>query len=175
MDYFEDQTAKTTTPNSNEQSIEETAQALQQCRVQVNELKNKYLHVLADFENFKKRQEKERSQWARNAQMDVVAPLLTIVDDFERALSQKKESISPEITQWLQGFELIHKELLKYLDTIGVHEIKVRDHEEFNPEFHESIMTVESELQSGHIVSVLQKGYTFKDFVLRPAKVSIAR
>lgn len=172
MDNFEDQA--TSAQNNSEQSQSEM-NTLQQCQNQLQEIKNKYLHVLADFENFKRRQEKERLQWSRIAQIDIVAPLLSIIDDFDRALSQKKESVSSEVKQWLEGFELIHKELLKYLDKVGIKEIKVIEHEEFNPEFHESVMTVESEIPSGHIVTVLQKGYTFKDSVLRPAKVSIAR
>jgi molecular chaperone GrpE len=173
MDNFEDQTSSS--QNNNGKLEEETSNALQQCQNQLQEIKNKYLLTIADFENFKKRQEKERLQWTRVAQVEVVSPLLTIIDDFDRALMQKKEAISPEIAQWLTGFGLIHKELLKYLDKIGIKEIKVKEHEEFNPEFHESVMTVESEIPSGHIVAVLQKGYTFKDFVIRPAKVSIAR
>lgn len=148
---------------------------LLECQTQLDDTKKKYLHLLADFENFKKRQEKERLQWARVAQIDVLAPLLTLIDDFDRALQQKQQTTSSEVSVWLEGFELIQKELRKYMDKIGIQEIKVSAGDSFNPELHESIMNVESELSPGSIVTVLQKGYTFKGSVLRPAKVSIAQ
>ena len=159
----------------NSEPEQENDKALQHCQTQLNDVKNKYLHILADFENLKKRQEKERLQWARVAQMDVLVPLLTFIDDFDRAAGQIKESISQDQSQWLQGFELIHKELQKYLEKVGVQDIKIKPNDEFNPELHESVMAVESpDISSGHIVQVLQKGYTFKGQILRPAKVSIA-
>lgn len=145
---------------------------LQQCTNELQELKNSYVHLLADFDNFKRRQEKERLQWSRHAQIDIIAPLLTIIDDFERALEQKSSS---EITQtWATGFELIHKELLKYLDKINIKTIEVKPQDQFNPELHESIMTETVDQAPDTIVKVLQKGYIFKDYVIRPAKVSIA-
>jgi molecular chaperone GrpE len=171
MDNFQEQVLS---EQNNHQETEES-QALQHCQTQLQDTKNKYLHLIADFDNFKKRQEKERAQWTRVAQMDVIAPLLTVIDDFDRAFEEKTKTVSPELTQWFQGFELIHKELFKYLEKIGVQEIKVSSHDSFNPELHESVMTVQSDVPSDHIVEVLQKGYTFKGSVLRPAKVSIAQ
>lgn len=144
---------------------------LEQCTQELQEQKNNYVRLLADFENFKKRQKKEQDQWARLAQVDVVAPLLTIIDDFERALQQKTDSTTTQ--SWTTGVELIYKELLKYLERIGVKTINVQPKDSFNPELHESIMNEQADQEPNTIVTILQKGYTFKDHVLRPAKVSI--
>lgn len=151
-----------------QQEKQETTVALQQCKMHLEEAKNNFVRLVADFENYKKRQEKERLQWTRLAQIEVIAPLLTIIDDFERALTQSEKTTS------ITGFELIYKELLRYLDKVGVKEITIKPHDEFNPELHESVMSIQSKQKPDTIVAVLQKGYMFKDFILRPAKVSIA-
>lgn len=148
--------------------------ALQQCRSELQEWKDKCVRVSADFENFKKRQEKERLHWHRLAQVELVTGLLPIIDTIERALKQKKsEDVPAELRSWFEGFQLMHKELEKYLTSIGIQEIK--EMKTFNPELHEAVLTVKNtDLPSGTIVELLQKGYRFKDMILRPAKVSVA-
>lgn len=169
MDNFQDET-QFAHKNQPEKQTSDTE--LQQCQMHLEEVKNSYVRLVADFENYKKRQEKERSQWTRLAQIEVTAPLLSIIDDFERALEQTNKNETPQTI--ITGFELIHKELLKYLDKVGIKEITVKPQDEFNPELHESVMSVHSDQKPDTIVQVLQKGYMFKDFILRPAKVSIA-
>jgi molecular chaperone GrpE len=168
MDTKQDQTQF----NESSEQEQKNDSRIEQCTQELQELKKTYMHLLADFDNFKRRQEKERAQWSRLAQMDIVAPLLTIIDDFERALNQKTGS---EIAQsWTTGFELIYKELLKYLDKIGIKAIGAKPKDFFNPELHESIMNEKADDQAPNtIVTILQKGYTFKDHVIRPVKVSI--
>ena len=145
------------------------------CLQEVQEWKDRCQRMTADFENFKRREEKNRLHTARYAQTELVLGLLTIFDNFERALQQKKlEQLPQELQPWFTGIMLIDKELQKYLASIGVHEIK--EVTVFDPELHEAVMTVESpHVASGDIVEVLQKGYRFKDAVIRPAKVSIAQ
>lgn len=149
--------------------------ALQQCQLELQEWKDRFLRTSADFENFKRREEKTRLQVTRYAQIECITGLLPIVDNFERALKQKKqEEIPADLKSWFEGIILIDKDLQKYFATIGLEEIKEKN--EFDPQLHEAVMTVESTtVSSGHIVDVLQKGYRFKDFVVRPAKVSIAQ
>lgn len=147
--------------------------ALVACKQDLEKLKNSYLHLSADFENSKKRMEKERQQWVRNAQTSLLIGLLPIVDNFERALAEKeKEDRSSELDAWFSGFALIAKELSQYLLKIGVTPVPAGN---FDPEFHEAVFTVESDKGSGEIVEVLQKGYMFDNHVLRPAKVSISK
>jgi molecular chaperone GrpE len=140
---------------------------LNECLLEKDEWKDRCLRTAADFENFKRRSEKERIQWITNTQSSVLADVLDIVDDFERALAQPAD-------QSREGFELIYKSLQKILQKYGVQEIK--EVAEFDPNLHEAIMQVEStDHQAGQIVQVLQKGYRFKEQILRPAKVSVAK
>lgn len=147
--------------------------ALDRCQQELQEYKEKFLRLSADFENSKRRQEKERLQWSRMAQVDVLKGLLDIVDNFERALhgSASEES---EHQGMLAGFDLIYKELLKYLQSVGIEPLS--DQPTFDPEIHEAVSTVEhAELPSGSIAHIYQKGYRFKGTLLRPAKVSIVQ
>ncbi len=153
---------------------EQNTGELHQCQTQLMEIKTKYTHLVADFDNFKKRQEKERQQWSRVAQMELLLPLLNFVDDFNRAIEQHTPKNESDAV-WFKGFQLVHKELQKYLEKVGIETIKVSSNDELNPELHESIMTVQSPLTAGHIVAVLQNGYLFKGQLLRPARVSIAQ
>lgn len=149
---------------------------LEQCLMDLAGAKDKYLRLQADFENYKRRSEKEKMSWMLSAQAGVLLDVVTIVDDFDRALSeaQKNAEQNPTLATWVTGIELINKALYKLLSKYGVEPMK--DYTIFDPEKHEALMHVESpDHQSGQIVSVLQKGFMHKDTVLRPAKVSVAR
>ena len=147
---------------------------LLECKVALQESQDKYLHLLSDFQNYKKRQMSEQAEWSFTAQKMIVSDVLEIVDDFERALEQEKRQAQEKNDAWLAGFSLIYQALGKLLHKHGVSEISQLS--EFDPEIHEALMSVDSpEHISGSIVHVLQKGYTFKGKVLRPAKVSIAK
>lgn len=167
-----------------EQNIKETQQGqtenelqarLEACQTVCNEWKDKYIHVSADLQNYKRRIEKEQALWIARAQSDLLLPLLTIVDDFDRALAEHySREKTAELDQWLKGFELIGKELYKFLHAVGVTEIK--DTIYFDPNLHEAIVQVESDKHnSGDIVDVIQKGFMLKDQVLRAAKVTVAK
>jgi molecular chaperone GrpE len=151
--------------------VEETTK---QCCEDLKEYKNRYLYLNADFDNYRKRVEKERIQWLSSAQATVLTDVLPIVDDFERALQQlQAQQLPQEIQSHLTGVELIAKALQKLLKKYEVEEIT--DVTTFNPEFHEAVMQVKAEGHpSGSIVSVFQKGYKHKGLILRPAQVSVA-
>lgn len=156
-------------------TLAQCQQELTTARQEAAQNKDKFLRISADFENLKKRTEKEKAQWTTIAQQTILLDLLDIVDDFDRALESARKSEDHEaLTAWLIGFELTYKTLSKLLEKYGVQEIK--DHEIFNPAHHEAVMHVDSaEHISGSIVAVLQKGFTLKGIVLRPAKVSVAK
>ena len=166
--------------STDEQMVEETyvdencEQQLIECTKQLLVWKEKYAHAWADFDNFKRRSEKERSLLAQMGQVDLLKKLLPLVDDMERAFDdQQRYEFPQEVHAWLVGFSMIRSSLHKFLSDVGVHEMDVTTM--FDPERHEAIMTVASDKQeSGNIVAVLQKGYLYKDTVLRPAKVSVA-
>lgn len=147
---------------------------LQQCQQQVQEWKEKYLRVQADLDNFSRRVEKEKATWMRVAQTTMLKDLLAVVDDVERAFSTNMVvALTPELQQWLAGFELVGKGLQKFLMSQGVEEITQL--QSFDPHIHEALMQVSSpDHVAGAIMQVFQKGYLFKGEVLRPAKVSVA-
>jgi molecular chaperone GrpE len=149
--------------------------SLQACQQELLNWKERSLRLTADFENYKKRAEKEKAQWVKMAQSAILTDLLNIVDDFDRAFGYIQENPAVEEMQpWLDGFALTHKAIIKLLQKYDVVEIK--DHEIFDPMIHEATMQVDSpEHISGAVVAVLQKGYMLKGEVLRPAKVSVAK
>ena len=135
-------------------------------------------HIEADFANFKRRVEKERTEWMAVAQTAVLSTILPFVDEFERAViagrSNKFLEENTESKTWISGFELLSKNLIKALDSLGVAEIKTDG--SFDPELHEALTQVDSsEHNSGAIVQVFSKGYTFKGSVIRHARVSVAK
>lgn len=148
---------------------------LDACMVECNEWKNKFVQVSADMQNYKRRIQKEQSMWMRRAQEDVLAKLLNIVDDFDRALAEhEKQERTPELDAWLEGFELIGKSLYKFLSSMQV--VEIAQMETFDPTLHEAIAQIDvADADEGAIVDVVQKGFMFGDEVLRPAKVTVAK
>jgi molecular chaperone GrpE len=130
------------------------------------EAKQRYFSLAADFDNARKRASKEYEAVRFDTASRLLKPILEIVDDFERALETEK------VNQ--EGFLLIKKAFEKFLQQNNVSVIISAKH--FDPEMHEAVMhVVDSGVESGLIVAVLQKGYLFQDKVLRPAKVSVAQ
>ena len=157
---------------ANEESSEQGA--LERAQATIAEWADKYLTLTADFQNYKKRVSQERMEWSNDSQKIVILDLLTIIDNFERALEQEKKRESVDGTSWLTGFEMIYQSLEKMLAKYGVQVIT--EFSVFNPKYHEALLQVESEKhQSGEIVQVLQKGYIMHDKVIRPAVVSVAK
>lgn len=142
---------------------------------QVAEWRDKYMHLNADFQNYKRRQEKERGLWMYSAQAQVLKEILIIVDDFDRALAQSSAQNGTKSEEnWRVGFEMIRASLYKILTKFEVTEIV--HYSKFDPEIHEAIAMVASkDHTSGSIVDVVEKGFMFKGQVLRPAKVTVAQ
>jgi molecular chaperone GrpE len=153
---------------NNKADLDNEKDSLSTCQKERDEYKEKFLRSVADFENFKRRSEQERLSLVDLGKKSVLLDLLPIMSDFERALDQKTTD------HGTQGLELIHKALDKMLKNHGVTEIT--DHTIFNPEVHEALVHIESkEQESGRIVEVIQKGYTYKETLLQPAKVTVAK
>lgn len=140
-----------------------------ECTKQMVELTEKYQHLAADFQNYRNRMLKEKTEWYQSAQIDVLKSLLPIIDDFERALHHVDAK-----NEHNAGFVMIQKALQKTLATHGV--TPITNLTTFDPEKHEAIVQVDApDTASGDIVAVLETGYEAKGRVLRPAKVSVAR
>ena len=155
----------------NEQSKEQMCCDCQQ----LQELKEKFIRVSADLQNYRKRVEKEKAQWIKIAQSELLTDLLSVVDDFDRALQEsKKEGVPKELSVFVDGLEMIYKSFYKFFDKYGIKEIT--EIKIFDPNLHEAISQIDSpDHQSGEIIQVLQKGFMLKDNVLRPAKVVVAK
>lgn len=126
----------------------------------------------AEFLNYKKRVNRDREQFNKDAVGRVVKNYLSIVDDLERALKEKPEN--SEYENWTDGIELIYRKLVTTLENDGVVSMNV-DGEMFDPNLHEAVAQIESnDHESGQIVEVLQTGYLIGERVLRPARVCIA-
>ena len=132
-------------------------------------LNTKYLRLMADFQNYKRRTEKEKSDIYAFANEKIVSELLNVIDNFERALDAGDEGDS-----FVEGMNLIFKQLQGVLEKAGVVEIEALGRE-FDPNFHHAVMTEDSEeYESGKITAVLQKGYLLNDKVIRPSMVKVA-
>lgn len=136
--------------------------------------KKEYLFLMAEFDNFRKRTLKEKSEIIRNAGEQVLKGLLPIVDDFERGL--KAASEASDAAAVTEGMELIYNKLRKYLEQNGVKEIDPED-KEFDTEKHEAIsaVPVPDENLKGKILDTVEKGYMINDKVLRHAKVVVGQ
>ena len=134
--------------------------------------KDKYIRLVAEFDNYKKRTLKEKSELILNGSEKTVAAILPILDDFERATADKTED--PQAIK--EGYELIYKKFLKALETLGVNKIKT-DNADFNVDYHEAIAMVPGmgDDKKGKVIDCVQTGYTLNDKVIRHAKVAVGQ
>ena len=143
----------------------------------VKELQEEQLRIYADFENTKKRLNREKDQALEYAYEKIAKDLLPSIDTLEMALKTIKESDSTQseiLAKMQEGISLTLDNLLKALAKHGIEPIDTQG--EFDPNFHDAIMQVESENhKAGQIVAEMQKGYKYKERVLRPSMVSIAK
>lgn len=132
-------------------------------------LNTKYLRLMADFQNFKRRTEKEKNDIYAFANEKIISELLNVIDNFERALAAGDAEDS-----FVKGMELILKQLLDVLEKAGTSEIAALG-EDFDPNFHNAVMMEDSsEYESGKVTEVLQKGYILNNRVIRPSMVKVA-
>ena len=147
---------------------------LQKCQEELESYKDKYLRAVADFDNSKKRLEREKADAVAFANESFAKDLLTVLDTFEQALNsidQIKEPNEEAIEKIKEGINLTYNQLVNILKKHGVEEVESEG--EFDPNLHQVVMQEESDNhKSGEIVKVLQKGYKLKDRLLRPAMVS---
>ncbi len=157
-----------------EASTEQSNAEHTQCNERIQQLEEQLAYLTSDFTNYKRNVEKEKTQWKHEAQEKILQDLLPVVDDVDRAVADlQSEDLPEEAAKRLEGIQLIHKSIHKLLNAYSVHEIT--QVEEFDPQWHEAVMQVsETDVPSGNIVSVVQKGYTFNDKLLRTAKVTVA-
>ena len=158
--------------NGEETPAEEELDPLVAAQNEAEQWKDKYIRLVAEFENYKKRTLKEKSELILNGSEKTVAAILPILDDFERATADKTED--PQAIK--EGYELIYKKFLKALETLGVHKIKT-DNADFDVDYHEAIAMVPGmgDDKKGKVIDCVQTGYTLNDKVIRHAKVAVGQ
>jgi molecular chaperone GrpE len=147
---------------------------LVELETEIAELKDKYMRLYAEFDNYKKRTVKEKLELMRTAAQDTLTSLLPLMDDFDRA---KRISDDPATTEnFTDGVELVYLKLYTTMKQLGVHEMESTG-AEFNPELHEAITEIPapSEELKGKIVDTVEKGYYLHDKIIRHAKVVVGR
>ena len=158
--------------NGEETPTEKELAPLVAAQNEAEQWKDKYIRLVAEFENYKKRTLKEKSELILNGSEKTVAAILPILDDFERATADKTED--PQAIK--EGYELIYKKFLKALETLGVNKIET-DNADFNVDYHEAIAMVPGmgDDKKGKVIDCVQTGYTLNDKVIRHAKVAVGQ
>lgn len=149
----------------------ETVDEVEKLREQLDAEQNKYLRLLADYDNFKRRTQKDKELANKFRSQSLLADILPVLDNFERAMSVPTKS--EESASLLKGIEMVQKSLLEAVNREGLEEIKAIG-EQFDPNFHQAVMQEKDDsAEPGEVLQELQKGYILKDRVLRPAMVKV--
>ena len=139
---------------------------------QIEELKDKLTRQMAEFDNFRKRTEKEKSAMYEIGAKDIIEKILPVVDNFERGLGAVTEEQKED--SFVAGMEMIYKQIMTTLDSVGVKAIEAVGNE-FDPDFHNAVMHVEDEeVGENIVVEEFQKGYKYRDTVVRHSMVKVA-
>jgi len=160
------------TTHLNEPVAEESE--MEKLRAELDETKDKYLRLVAEFDNFRKRNAKEKVELIQTAGKDVITDLLEVLDDCQRAENQM--NTSEDITQIKEGIQLVFNKLRNILAARGLKPME-SVHQEFNPDMHEAITEIPAAAKEliGKVVDEVVKGYYLKDKIIRHAKVVVGK
>ena len=157
---------------ANEETEKTPEQLLEEAEAQIAELKTQALYKQAEFENFRKRTIREKTDLILNGSKKAVTAMLPVVDDLERALPSMRKAT--DVAAVTEGVELILQKFLKAIEGLGVKQIETAD-ADFNVDLHEAIAQVPGvpDEQKGRVIDCVEKGYTLNDEVIRHAKVAV--
>ena len=152
----------------------EPVETVETLKAELGTLKDKYLRTVAEFDNYKKRTLKEKTELILNGSEKTVTTFLPILDDMERAIANAGKST--DITAVEEGWELIYNKFIKQLDSIGVKKIETND-ADFDVDYHEAVAMVPGmgDDKKGKVIDCVQTGYTLNDKVIRHAKVAVGQ
>ena len=140
----------------------------------IKDLQEALLRTQADNVNYRKRKDEEVAKRLEYANEDLVKEILPVVDNFERAISLDDDNLDDELSKFLQGFKMIYCHLV---DILNKYDVKAIDgaNKPFDPKYHQAVLTEKvDDMESGMVIEVMQKGYLFKDKVIRPAMVKVS-
>ena len=160
--------------NSEETSEEEEKDPLEKAQEEIADLKDKWLRSVAEFENYRKRTLKERTELILNGGEKVITAILPIIDDMERAIENGAKTDDPEVLR--EGMSLIHQKFMKTLEAQGVSKIET-ENADFDTDVHEAVAMVPGmgDDKKGKVIDCLQQGYKLNDKVIRHAKVAVGQ
>ncbi len=170
----EPQQEETTTKNQEEKVELTPEEEIVELKQQVGELKDKYLRIYAEFENFRKRSVREKLDMMKTAAQDTMSVLLPVLDDFDRAKKSADSADSEE--KFTEGIELLYHKIYNVLENKGLESMNSTG-EAFDPELHEAITEIPAptEEMKGKVIDTIEKGYKLKDKIIRHAKVVVGK
>lgn len=172
MDQPEDNSKEEEDTTAEQEAAEESAEASDD---KTAELEKRYMALFAEYENFRKRSAKEKEDLYASAVANVTKDWLGVLDNIDRALDAGKNADESSVEKVIQGIELIGKQATDVLSKLGVTEIECERGTKFDPNLHEAVMHVDDEeLGEQEVAAVFQKGYIYKDRVVRHAVVQVA-
>lgn len=146
---------------------------IEKLKLALNASNDKAIRAQAEMMNFKRRKDEETSNMLKYANEDVLKSLLPVVDNFERAIMLDDNDLSDEVSKFLSGFKMIYTNIVDIFNKFEVKEIEA-DGIEFDPRVHQAVLMEHDETKPHNVViEVLQKGYMYKDRVIRPAMVKV--
>ena len=159
--------------SENKCSDECTCKSSTELEEKVKKLEEALLRNQAELMNFKRRKEDETSRLLKYAEEDIILGFLPILDNFERAIKMDDSNLDDEVSKFLEGFKMVYTQIKTLLEKFEVKEIETL-HLPFDPTYHQAVLTDKDEnLESGVVLEVLQKGYMYKDKVVRPSMVKV--
>jgi molecular chaperone GrpE len=171
----EEETEEASAGEENPETAEEPEEGESPKDRKIAELSDKVVRQMAEFDNFRKRTEKEKSEMFANGEKTVVEAILPVIDNFERALEMAAQAEEKKEDPFMDGMEKVYRQLMDELDKLGVKQIEALG-VQFDPNLHNAVMQEETEeYESGVVCKELQKGYTLKDSVVRHSMVSVAK
>ena len=160
--------------NSSDSNESDEKSPLEKAQEQIDELKDKYLRSVAEFDNYRKRTLKEKAELILNGSEKAVGAVLPILDDMERAIANGEKTDGPQVLR--EGISLIYAKFQKVLESLGVKEIETAD-ADFDTDVHEAIAMVPGmgDDKKGKVLDCVQKGYKLNEKVIRHAKVAVGQ
>ena len=187
LEFPEDEVEETSTEETAEDNAEETESAEEEsgeeegeeegsdAASELAEMKDRYMRLLAEYDNFRRRTQKEKENIYSDAVAEVVKEWLPLVDDIERAVASSENMDADSVEKVAEGIRLIGKQVGNVLGKLGVEEIESTAGTEFDPNLHEAVMHIEDDsLGEQQIAQVFQKGYSCKGRVIRHSVVQVA-
>ena len=156
-----------------ESKVELTKEEVEAMNKKISEAEEKALRMQAELINYRKRKDEEVEKKLKYANSDLILEMLPVLDNFERAIKMDDDNLEDEVSQFLSGIKMVYANMVNALEKFGVKEIEALD-KEFDANYHEAVMTESiKDKKEGIVLEVYQKGYMFKDKVIRPAMVKV--